>query len=210
MLDGLIVIASAAVQPQVLVVQPVQPRPVVIPPATVEPQVRPVIISPVVEDISRQVRVNLPDLVIGNVRRTGPETIEVEVKNQGGAAAAGPIRVTATGVSGMGHYPTPDRRLGSLAAGESRWVAFDCFAADQDTGFPAKPGRLSDCAPLLSSSWKIDEVWVNVDRWQGTTSENREVKRATAHCNYEQGCITELNEDNNSRVVEIRHMGERG
>jgi hypothetical protein len=183
--------------------------------------------SPRVEDVPAPVELTgFPDLAIGGIRLVNGDP-SFEIRNQGGAATTQPVMVRACVYNDEGSTKrtcSRDESAGTLAAGESRWVAVNCFLVGGRTtyaqgmfgssGVPTG-STAEQCVPAraLGPAWKF-RAFVDTppDSGYAPTGSDRRVAPAALQpdCTTDRGCIRETDERNNLKDFVAPFGGERG
>jgi hypothetical protein len=156
-----------------------------------------------------QIKLALPDLVIGKLRMVDDVTPEFEVRNRGIVAATGPIRVSACVYLGKEtngvyytNYCAALRSVGTIQPGASKWVRFECFLdgrgpteIDRQFGGPTGPA----CVPLAFTEQPVSRFTAYVDPAPDAAERARrsEPKALRTECGDDFGCVREANERNN-------------
>lgn len=186
----------AALQPRIPVLQ--------IPAIPSQPVVR---ADPLVSEVT-----GLPDLTVGGMRQIAESVVEFEVRNRGGAATDGPVRLEACAYIGISSthvasaiFCSKPKAVGKIAAGESRWVRIECFldygGVNPFTGASTGPG----CATLgLPGQQSVDAYTAQADpRPDAPPADVRlAARRINENCSLDHGCIQESNERNNGARFE--------
>ena len=153
-----------------------------------------------------------PDLVISGIRVVDGNP-SFEVRNNGGAATAQPVRVRSCAYIGEEgtdkRVCSRDSSAGILAAGEAKWVAVTCFPVAG--GPPTYSGsgllggvRIPEGGPeRCSSARDLGPAWKFSARADATPDSELVPEGGMApaalqpDCDSSYGCIRELNEGNN-------------
>ena len=126
-----------------------------------------------------------PDLAIKKLRIDG-DTLHVLVVNQGKIRAKGPTRLTARAeMNGVRGEASP-ARIGTLKAGESRWVPLRNFSVRSAASGLSAPVFALEGASLVSAALRPP------------SPTSRAVDRTGQDCDPTHGCIRDMDETNNS------------
>ncbi|MEO5971776.1 MAG: hypothetical protein ABIP91_00210 [Sphingomicrobium sp.] len=174
--------------------------------------------APVRQAVPTPVELALPDLTITGIRVINEQIADFEVRNQGSAATAAPVRIRACVYLGRGLNGvytircSPDLSAGVLAAGQSKWVKVDCFLDDGGVtptggggGIFGSPGgfkaRKPQCADLTFGAEKIAKYDAFADPAPRVRYSEGPAAPAAVQpdCGDEFGCVRETNERNNRR-----------
>lgn len=135
----------------------------------------------------------LPDLVVKEIRKDGPNAVRALIANDGTADVARTFKVVASASYRSRRGSTMDMSAGPLKAGESQWVRFGPFRPEGESWYPGKPDT-----PL--ADWEAISVIADLSYagslggWDGSLPSLDPTKNP---CTSERGCVIELDEKNN-------------
>lgn len=141
----------------------------------------------------------LPDLVVKDIRADGETSLHVLVANEGTADAAGEFRVTADVYAKDKQGKPKAVWLSGLKMGETRWVEMSPVAVKVGGFMPGGDPFPVDKAERISAT--VDQQVLNLG-WNDPTRTSNPWGGSSLKCTEPFGCIRELNDANNSLIVE--------
>jgi hypothetical protein len=146
----------------------------------------------------------LPDIVIKEIRKDGPNGVRALVANEGSADESKPFSVVAWAQYRSRHGSSMPRYAGPLKVGQSEWVRFEGFVPDGESWYPGKP-------QTTLADWET--ISVSADGYQAPPPWSSGLPPGfdptkKPECTPTYGCVVELDEHNNTLSAPIASMAD--